>query len=88
MTSFLFATENVAAQRQNVRRDLKKRWRKKAERLSWRFRATICLFLVCAVQEKCFNYSKTIILIFGSMMTLLTLDSVVSRLGMTSLAAC
>ena len=64
MSSFLSAAENVARQRQNVRRDLKKRWKKKAERFSWRWRVIFCLFLVCAVQEKCFNYSKTIILIF------------------------
>ena len=64
MSSFLSAAENVARQRQNVRRDFKKRRRKEAERLSWRWRVIFCLFLVCAVQEKRFNYSKTIILIF------------------------
>ena len=65
MSSFLFAAENVARQRQNVRRDLEKKWQKKAERLIWRRRVIICLFLVCAVQEKCFIYSKTIIFIFS-----------------------
>ena len=64
MSSFLSAAENVARPRQNVRRDLIKRWRKKAERLSWRWRVIICLFLVCTVQETNFSYSKIIIFIF------------------------
>ena len=63
MSSFLSAAENVARQRQNVRRDLNKE-RKKAERYNWRLRVIICSFLVCAVQEKCFNCSTTIIFIF------------------------
>ena len=54
MSSCLAAAENVARQRQNVRHDLKKIWRKEAERLSWRLRVIICLFLGCAVSETCF----------------------------------
>ena len=64
MSSFLSAAEIVARQRQNVRCDLKKRLRKKSERLSWHRRVIICLFSFCAVQETCLNYSKTIIFIF------------------------
>ena len=61
MSSFLSAAENVARQCQNVRHDLKKQMEEESVWLSWRWRVIICLFLVCVVQEKCFNYSKTII---------------------------
>ena len=64
MSGFLSATENVAQQRQNVLTRFEKRWRKKAEQLCWLWRVIVCLFFVCAVQEKCFNYSKAIIFIF------------------------
>ena len=59
MFSFLSAIENVVGQRQNDR------WRKKAKQFSWRWRIIIFfVVVVCAVQEICFNYSKTIRFIF------------------------
>ena len=65
----------------NVRRGLKKDGGRKQSGLSWLRRVVICLFLVCAGQEKMFqfqsdNYIK--FYIFGTIVTLLTLDSVVS----------
>ena len=73
MSSFLSAAENVARQRQNVRRDLKKEKEEesRADKLALEnhnmfffFFFFFFFFLVCAVQERCFNYSKTIIFIF------------------------
>ena len=63
MSTILSAAENVARQRQNVRRDLKKDGGRKQSGLAG-VGVIICLSLLCAVQEKCFNYSGTIIFIF------------------------
>ena len=64
MSSFLSVAKNVARQSQNVRHDIEKRRRKKAERLSWCWRVIIGLFLVCAIQEKCFNNIRQLYLYF------------------------
>ena len=52
MSSFLSAAENVARQRQNVRRDLKK-MEEESRAVKLALGSHIFLFLVCAVQEKC-----------------------------------
>ena len=79
MSSFLSAIENIARQRQNVRRDLKKRWRKKAELLSWRCRVIIWfIFGLCCTGKKVSITVRLLYLYFGTIVTLLALDSVVS----------
>ena len=55
-----------------------KRWRKKAEGLNWRWRAIVCLFLVCAAQENVLLQYDKYIYSFGTIVMLLSLESVVT----------
>ena len=64
MSSSLSAAENVARQGQNVRSDLKKKMEETSRAVELALEPYFGLFLVCAVQEKCLNYSEIIIFIF------------------------
>ena len=78
MSSFLSAAENVAQPRQNLRRDLKKTWRKNAERLSLRRRVIFCLYLVWLYRKNVSFTVRQFVYIFGTIVTLLTLHGIVS----------
>ena len=63
MSSFLSGADNVARQRQNIRRDLKKMEEEcRAVKLALESH-NLFNFGLCGT-GKCFNYSKTIIFIF------------------------
>ena len=81
MSSFLSAADNVAGKCQNIRRGLKKMKEESrvAELALENHKVFFCFF--CAVQEKYFNYTKTIIFIFWY-----HCDVVDDALGMTSSA--
>ena len=56
MSSFLSADENVARQRQNVRRDLKEQMEEESRLVELVLeKHNLFYFLVCAEQEICFS---------------------------------
>ena len=63
MSSFLSAADNLARQRQNVRRDLKKKMEDESRAVKLALESHILFTLGLCCTGKCFNYSKNIIFI-------------------------